>query len=84
MDPASGITALDALLFLVAPTTTAAGALLMGERITPVALAGFVLCGAGMAAVLVTEGRRPARDGAAAVDHPSPGAHRREPASRAA
>ncbi|WP_228511700.1 DMT family transporter [Clavibacter sp. VKM Ac-2872] len=54
-----GITALNALLFLVAPTTAAAGALLIGERITAVTLAGFVLCGAGVAAVLVTEARTP-------------------------
>ena len=54
-----GITALNALLFLVAPTTAAAGALLLGERITAVTLAGFVLCGAGVAAVLVTEARTP-------------------------
>ena len=84
-----GITALNALLFLVAPTTAAAGALLLGERITPVTLAGFVLCGAGVAAVLVTEARRTAHargsaDTGPADDHPSPGADRREPAARAA
>jgi drug/metabolite transporter (DMT)-like permease len=89
-----GITALNALLFLVAPTTAAAGALLLGERITPVTLAGFVLCGAGVAAVLMTEARRAAAgpdpdagasaDTAPAADHPSPGADRREPAARAA
>ncbi|MFH6680710.1 DMT family transporter [Clavibacter michiganensis] len=84
-----GITALNALLFLVAPTTAAAGALLLGERITAVTLAGFVLCGAGVAAVLVTEARRaaPARgssDTGPSDDHPSPGADRREPAARAA
>ncbi|RII88991.1 DMT family transporter, partial [Clavibacter michiganensis] len=53
-----GITALNALLFLVAPTTAAAGALLLGERITAVTLAGFVLCGAGVAVVLAAEARR--------------------------
>jgi drug/metabolite transporter (DMT)-like permease len=53
-----GITVLNALLFLVAPTTAAAGALLLGERITLVTLAGFALCGAGVAVVLATEGRR--------------------------
>ncbi|OUD88087.1 hypothetical protein BC477_08830 [Clavibacter michiganensis subsp. michiganensis] len=52
-------------------------------------LAGFVLCGTGVAAVLVTEARRaaPARgssDTGPADDHPSPGADRREPAARAA
>jgi drug/metabolite transporter (DMT)-like permease len=52
-----GITVLNALLFLVAPTTAAAGALLLGERITPVTLAGFALCGVGVAVVLVAEGR---------------------------
>jgi drug/metabolite transporter (DMT)-like permease len=55
-----GITALNALLFLVAPTTAAAGALLLGERITVVTLAGFALCGAGVAVVLATERRRAA------------------------
>ncbi|PPF90571.1 EamA/RhaT family transporter [Clavibacter michiganensis] len=83
-----GITALNALLFLVAPTTAAAGALLLGERITAVTLAGFVLCGAGVAAVLVTEARRAGavrdEDSSSAADHPSPGADRREPAARAA
>lgn len=86
-----GITALNALLFLVAPTTAVAGALLLGERITPVTLAGFALCGAGVAAVLASEARRAtaAPDGDSADtghadDHPSPGADRREPATRAA
>ncbi|MGH3689219.1 MAG: DMT family transporter [Microbacterium sp.] len=52
-----GITALNALLFLVAPTTATAGALLLGEPLTVVTLFGFVLCGAGVAAVLVSEVR---------------------------
>ncbi|MFJ6532649.1 DMT family transporter [Microbacterium sp. NPDC091662] len=52
-----GITALNALLFLVAPTTAAAGALLLGEPLTVVTLLGFVLCAAGVAAVLVSEAR---------------------------
>ncbi|MFD5600422.1 DMT family transporter [Leucobacter sp. NPDC058333] len=52
-----GITALNALLFLVAPTTAAAGALLLGEPLTLVTLAGFALCGAGVAVVLVSEKR---------------------------
>ncbi|KAF0257254.1 hypothetical protein DOU02_14375 [Clavibacter michiganensis subsp. michiganensis] len=51
-------------------------------------LAGFVLCGAGVAAVLVTEARRAGavrdEDSSSAADHPSPGADRREPAARAA
>ncbi|WP_231479915.1 MULTISPECIES: DMT family transporter [Microbacterium] len=52
-----GITALNALLFLVAPTTAAAGALLLGEPLTVITLLGFVLCAAGVAAVLVSEAR---------------------------
>ncbi|MDQ0642005.1 DMT family transporter [Microbacterium murale] len=52
-----GITALNALLFLVAPTTAAAGALLLGEPLTIVTLIGFALCGAGVAAVLTSEAR---------------------------
>lgn len=50
-----GITALNALLFLIAPTTALAGALLLGEPLTIVTLLGFALCGAGVAAVLVSE-----------------------------
>lgn len=52
-----GITALNALLFLVAPTTAAAGALLLGEPLTIVTLLGFALCGAGVAVVLTSEAR---------------------------
>ncbi|WP_426182144.1 DMT family transporter [Microbacterium sp. TWP3-1-2b2] len=52
-----GITALNALLFLVAPTTAAAGALLLGEPLTVVTLLGFALCGAGVAVVLRSEAR---------------------------
>lgn len=52
-----GITALNALLFLVAPTTAIAGALLLGEPLTGVTLLGFVLCAGGVAAVLVSEAR---------------------------
>lgn len=52
-----GITALNALLFLVAPTTAAAGALLLGEPLTIVTLLGFALCGAGVAIVLTSETR---------------------------
>lgn len=50
-----GITALNALLFLVAPTTAAAGVLLLGEPLTIVTLIGFALCGAGVATVLMSE-----------------------------
>ncbi|WEF20484.1 DMT family transporter [Microbacterium maritypicum] len=60
-----GITALNALLFLVAPTTAAAGALLLGEALTVITVLGFVLCAAGVAAVLVSEahaGRAQERD----------------------
>lgn len=52
-----GITALNALLFLIAPTTALAGALLLGEPLTIVTLLGFLLCAAGVAAVLVSEAR---------------------------
>jgi drug/metabolite transporter (DMT)-like permease len=52
-----GITALNALLFLVAPTTALAGAVLLGESLTLVTLAGFVFCGLGVAAVLASEAR---------------------------
>ena len=54
-----GITALNALLFLVAPTTALAGAVLLSEPLTLVTLAGFALCGIGVAIVLVTEARDP-------------------------
>ena len=52
-----GITALNALLFLVAPATALAGAVLLGEPLTLVTLAGFALCGAGVAVVLASESR---------------------------
>ena len=52
-----GITALNALLFLIAPTTALAGFLLLGEPLTALTVAGFALCGAGVAAVLVSESR---------------------------
>ncbi|MBA8817573.1 drug/metabolite transporter (DMT)-like permease [Microbacterium halimionae] len=52
-----GVTALNALLFLVAPTTALAGSVLLGEPLTLLTLAGFVLCGAGVAVVLVSEAR---------------------------
>lgn len=50
-----GITALNALLFLVAPTTAVAGALLFGEPFTPFTLAGLVLGSAAIALVLWPE-----------------------------
>jgi len=52
-----GITALNALLFLIAPTTALAGALLLGEPLTIVTFLGFLLCAVGVAAVLVSEAR---------------------------
>jgi drug/metabolite transporter (DMT)-like permease len=55
-----GITALNALLFLVAPATAGAGFLLLGEPLTGVTLIGFVLCGAGVAVVLSGEKPRAA------------------------
>lgn len=54
-----GVTALNALLFLVAPATAAAGTLLFGEPLTLVTTAGFVLCAGGVALVLANESRRP-------------------------
>ncbi|GHD47672.1 DMT family transporter [Mycetocola manganoxydans] len=52
-----GITALNALLFLVAPVTAAEGALLLGEPLTGLTLVGFALAGGGVALVLVSEAR---------------------------
>lgn len=52
-----GITALNALLFLIAPTTALAGALLLGEPLTVLTVLGFALCAGGVAAVLVSETR---------------------------
>jgi len=52
-----GITALQALLFLIAPATSLAGSMLLGEPLTIVTVAGFVLCGTGVAVVLVGEAR---------------------------
>nr|WP_236571168.1 DMT family transporter [Microbacterium hydrocarbonoxydans] len=52
-----GITALQALLFLIAPATSLAGGILLGEAVTLVTGAGFVLCGAGVAIVLLGERR---------------------------
>lgn len=52
-----GITALNALLFLIAPATAIGGAILLGEPLTAVTVAGFVLCGAGVAMVLAADRR---------------------------
>ncbi|MCS3441688.1 DMT family transporter [Microbacterium phyllosphaerae] len=53
-----GITALQARLFLIAPATSLAGGLLLGEPLTVVTVVGFLLCGAGVAVVLVGEAGR--------------------------
>ena len=50
-----GITALNALLFLVAPTTAVAGAFIFGEPFTPATLAGLILGSAAIALVLGPE-----------------------------
>ncbi|WP_435748400.1 DMT family transporter [Microbacterium sp. PMB16] len=50
-----GITALNALLFLIAPFTAVTGAVLLGETLTILSLIGFALCGLGVATVLVGE-----------------------------
>jgi drug/metabolite transporter (DMT)-like permease len=47
-----GVTTLNALLFLVAPTTATAGAVLFAEPFTPVTLAGLILGATAMALVL--------------------------------
>lgn len=52
-----GITALQALLFLIAPATSLGGSLLLGEPLTVVTVAGFVLCGIGVAVVLTGESK---------------------------
>jgi drug/metabolite transporter (DMT)-like permease len=52
-----GITALNALLFLVAPTTAVAGSLLFGEPFTLVTLAGLLLGAVAIALVLHTPRR---------------------------
>ena len=50
-----GITVLNALLFLVAPSTAFAGSVLLGEPLSVLTLLGFALCGGGVAVVLATE-----------------------------
>lgn len=51
-----GITALNALLFLVAPATAVAGTLLFGDPFTPATLAGLLL-GAGAIVLVIAPGR---------------------------
>lgn len=69
-----GVTALNALLFLVAPATAAAGAAGLGEPLTGLTVVGFVLCAAGVAVVLVVEARgaRAATPGPVGVGGPAP------------
>ncbi|WEO77267.1 DMT family transporter [Cryobacterium sp. SO2] len=55
-----GITTLNALLYLVAPTTAVAGTVLFGEPFTPITLAGLLLGGVAIALVIA-----PRRDGGA-------------------
>lgn len=72
-----GITALNALLFLVAPTTALAGNLLLAEPLTGLTLVGFVPCAAGVALVLASEARaaRAGRAMQAARPDPRPPSH---------
>ncbi|PZR55299.1 EamA/RhaT family transporter [Xylanimonas oleitrophica] len=57
------VTVLNALLFLVVPTTTLAGAAFFDEPFTVGTLTGLVLAGAGVAAVIGGERRRGAPEG---------------------
>jgi drug/metabolite transporter (DMT)-like permease len=61
-----GNTALNALLYLVAPTTALAGTLMFAEPFTLLTLAGFALCAAGVGVVLTSEARAAVRP----VAHP--------------
>lgn len=54
-----GITALNALLFLVAPTTALAGTAMFGEPLTGWTIVGFVLCASGVALVLIFDRAHP-------------------------
>ncbi|WP_249185778.1 DMT family transporter [Microbacterium paraoxydans] len=69
-----GITALQALLFLIAPATALAGALLLGEPLTALTVIGFALCGGGVAVVLA--GERQERAEATAEEPESSGERR--------
>ncbi|TFC04079.1 DMT family transporter [Cryobacterium adonitolivorans] len=55
-----GITALNALLYLVAPTTAVAGSILFADPFTLATLAGLVL-GAGAIALVIAPGRQSSR-----------------------
>ena len=61
-----GVTALNALLFAVAPTTAVAGAVAFGEPFSPLTVAGFVLSSVSVAIVLLAE--RGPRTAARAVE----------------
>lgn len=50
-----GITALQALLFLIAPATSLAGAVLLHEPLTVETVVGYALCAVGVCVVLVTD-----------------------------
>ncbi len=67
-----GVTALNALLFLVAPATAVAGAVGFGEPLTVVTAAGFALCAVGVAVVLVVEARTRPAPAPAPVPDPAP------------
>jgi drug/metabolite transporter (DMT)-like permease len=75
-----GITVLNALLFLIAPATALAGGLLLGESLTVVTVAGFALCGIGVAVVLAGEARTAREDATPPADVDD---SRNESASRA-
>lgn len=63
-----GITALNALLYLVAPATAVTGTLLFGDPFTPATLAGLVL-GAGAVALVIAPARTVTRAGGDARDN---------------
>jgi drug/metabolite transporter (DMT)-like permease len=63
-----GITALNALLFLVAPTTAVAGALLFAEPFTAATLAGLILGSTAIALVLSPERASTHSSGASSAD----------------
>lgn len=68
-----GVTALNALLFLVAPATAVAGTLMFAEPFSIATVVGFGACAGGVTLVLVSEARsRPAVDSEAAGARPAP------------
>jgi drug/metabolite transporter (DMT)-like permease len=64
-----GITALNALLYLVAPATAVAGTLLFGDPFTPATLAGLLL-GAGAVALVIAPARTRAAHGGSPREAP--------------